>query len=104
VVYDEPEQVIYTNCDIVYKYDWDTSIAKAICLAESGGNPNASNPTDNHMSWAGCMGSYGLFQINCSHGQVFDPEENVQIAYEMYKSKGWTPWSTYTSGRYLNFK
>lgn len=83
------------NCKLAYKYNWPQDIAYQICLHESGGNPNAANWSDNHMSWAGCMGSFGLFQINCSHGQLFDPEANVKTAYMMYKARGnFSAWTT----------
>lgn len=84
------------GCELAYNYDWPQSIAYQICMKESGGNQNAANWGDNHMSWAGCKGSFGLFQINCSHGQVFDPEQNVAIAYSMYKGWGnsFRAWTT----------
>lgn len=92
------------NCDLAYNYDWPKDVARAICLAESGGNPQAANWGDNHMSWAGCMGSFGLFQVNCSHGQLFDGAQNVAAAYGMWKSwNGFGAWSTYTNGAYLRF-
>jgi hypothetical protein len=82
-------------CDLVLNYDWPQATAMRICLAESGGNPNAANWTDDHRSWAGCMGSFGLFQLNCGFGQIFDPYENVRVAYGFWKAKGFYPWSTY---------
>ena len=104
----EPEPVIepapepYTRpatsggCELAYNYDWPADVAHSICMKESSGNPNAANHADNHMSWAGCMGSYGLMQINCSHGQVFDPVENMSIAYSMYRGWGnsFRAWTT----------
>lgn len=91
------------SCNLVNNYDWNKNIAYAVCMAESGGNPLAKNLTDNHMSWAGCMGSFGLFQINCSHGQLYDPVKNVAVAYQMYQSSGWQPWSAYNNGVYLKY-
>jgi len=95
---------------LVAKYDWPVATAMAVMQQESTMygipcNPNASNPTDNHMSWAGCMGSYGLFQINCSHGQVYDGSENIAIAYSMYVSWGrnFNAWTSYTSGAYTKY-
>jgi hypothetical protein len=85
------------------------AISVAIALAESGGNPTAHNaiPPDN---------SYGLWQINMlgplgpqrrsmlgisSNDALFDPATNARA---MFKLSGggqhWTPWTTYTSGRY----
>lgn len=93
---------------IVSQYDWDVRTAMAVMQQESTMNgipcnPNARNDADNHMSWAGCMGSFGLFQINCSHGQLFDPAQNVAVAYSMYKARGWQPWSAYTTGAYAKY-
>ncbi|MCE6994819.1 transglycosylase SLT domain-containing protein [Saccharothrix sp. S26] len=87
----------------------DLTIAVAVALAESGGDPRAHNPTppDN---------SYGLWQINMlgamgparrrefgleSNRELFDPAENARAAYEISgRGRSWTPWSTYTSGAY----
>lgn len=85
------------------------SIAVAVALAESGGNPNAHNavPPDN---------SYGLWQINMlgslgpsrrsslgisSNDALYDPATNAR-AMAMLSNKGasWTPWTTYTRGTY----
>jgi hypothetical protein len=84
------------SCDLAYNYDWPQSIAYQICKYESGGNPNAANLQDNHMSWAGCMGSFGLMQINCSHGRLYDGNKNMEVAYSMYKSWGnsFRAWTT----------
>lgn len=92
------------NCDayrgLVGQYAWDTSIAMAIMQAESGCNPMAANLTDSHAT---CKGSFGLFQIACFDGQVYDPAQNVAIAYRKYKSSGWRPWGVFTSGAYLRY-
>lgn len=95
----ETPQVVVTptgDCSLAYNYDWNADIAYQICMKESGGNPLASNWQDNHFSWAGCYGSFGLMQLNCSHGQVYDGPRNMEIAYSMYKSWGNTfrAWST----------
>lgn len=95
---------------IVSQYDWDVRVAMAVMQQESTNpqtgvscDPNIANWSDDHSSWAGCMGSFGLFQINCSHGQVYDPAKNVAIAYSMYKARGWQPWTSYTSGEYAKY-
>lgn len=91
------------NCDLVYNYAWDVKLAYAVCMAESGGNPNALNMNDRHN---GCVGSAGLFQIACIHTNKqheFNPERNVQKAWEIYQRSGWKPWGAYTSGAYLKF-
>ena len=76
----------------------------AIALAESGGNPNATNPTDN----GGTQTSWGLWQIsNGTHGQpaqnILSPAVNAQQAVAKYKSQGLGAWGTYTSGAYKQF-
>ncbi|MEU4767127.1 type VII secretion target [Actinosynnema sp. NPDC023794] len=86
----------------------DLTIAVAVALAESGGDPRAHNstPPDN---------SYGLWQINMlgglgparrrefgleSNRELFDPAENARAAKKVAGDGGWTPWTTYTSGAY----
>jgi hypothetical protein len=81
------------------QYSWDSSIAMAICMAESGGNPDAVSPTND----------YGLMQIHDGldiYGtQIYDPSFNISIAYQKYVDQGWHAWTTYTTGafeRYMN--
>ena len=87
----------------------DLTIAVAVALAESGGDPRAHNatPPDN---------SYGLWQINMlgsmgparrrefgleSNRELFDPAENARAANKISgDGRSWTPWTTYTSGAY----
>jgi hypothetical protein len=91
------EAVVPTgDCSLAYNYAWPKDIAYQICLKESGGNPNAANWKDNHMSWAGCMGSFGLMQVNCSHGQLYDGVQNMKVAYSMYVGWGnsFRAWTT----------
>jgi hypothetical protein len=72
----------------------------AVMQAESGCNPQAANWQDQHST---CTGSFGLFQIACFDGQVYDPIQNIAIAWQKYQSRGWQPWGAYTSGKYLRF-
>lgn len=89
-----------TNCEayrsLVAKYNWNVNVAMNVMRAESGCNPYAVNRTDNHKV---CMGSYGLFQISCHSGAVYDPAANVSIAYSKYQARGWQPWGVCTSGK-----
>ncbi len=88
------------NCEtyrpLVAKYGWNVEVAMNVMRAESGCNPNAINKTDNHKV---CRGSYGLFQISCHSGVVYDPEENVKIAWAKYQARGWKPWGVCNSGK-----
>lgn len=79
--------------------------AQAICMAESGGDPNA-----HCFNCAGVPeNSVGLFQINLNAHpdlatqDVYDPTVNAQAAYDLWKSSGWSPWSTYTNGAYRKY-
>lgn len=76
---------------LVAQYSWNVNIALAIMRAESGCNPNAVSPTNDH----------GLMQL---HGQaVYDPAANIAIAYAKYAARGWQPWTAYNTGSYLRF-
>jgi hypothetical protein len=76
----------------------------AIALAESGGNPDATNPNDNN----GTQTSWGLWQIsNGTHNQpvqgILTPSVNAQQAVAKYQSQGLGAWGTYTSGDYEKY-
>lgn len=97
------------GCEIAYNYDWPQKIAYAVCMAESGGNQNAHNATDNHRT---CMGSFSLFQVGCfwypyygySENDFYNPEINTQIAYNIWKRQGgFRAWSAYNNGSYLRY-
>lgn len=75
------------DCSLVNNYDWPHDMAMRVCMKESGGNPNNQNWTDYHK-FANCYGSFGLMQINCSHGQVYDGVANMAIAYSMWVGAG----------------
>jgi hypothetical protein len=70
--------------------DWNHDVAFAVMKQESGCNPLAANWNDNHGS---CVGSFGLFQVSCLNGQLYDPGENVRQAFAMWRQSGWQPWS-----------
>lgn len=76
----------------------------AIALAESGGNPNSLNATDN----GGTQSSFGLWQISTgTHtppaSNWNDPVENARLAIGKLHSQGLAAWGTYTSGAYKPF-
>ncbi|GAB3009628.1 transglycosylase SLT domain-containing protein [Saccharothrix stipae] len=103
-----PEQIARHAHDAGFRGQ-DLTIAVAVALAESGGDPRAHNatPPDN---------SYGLWQINMlgsmgparrrefgleSNRELFDPAENARAANKISgDGRSWTPWTTYTSGAY----
>jgi hypothetical protein len=78
----------------ISKYDWDISLAYSIMVLESSGNAYAKNNKDYHYTGK-CWGSYGLFQLACFRGNLetlYDPKENIRLAYELWKVEGWKPW------------
>ena len=85
----------------------DSTIAPlmaAIALAESSGNQDATNPTDN----GGRQTSWGLWQISTGDHSApapnwNDPLENARLAVQKYKSQGLGAWGTYTSGAYRQY-
>lgn len=73
-----------------------SDVDRALCLMsyESGGNPNAKNPSS---------GAAGLFQVMpfwWEHygGDRYDPETNVRVASLIYQQQGWNAWSPYNRG------
>lgn len=77
------------------------SLMAAIAMAESGGNPNALNPSDN----GGTQSSYGLWQISTGthappSSNWASPAENARLAIGKLNSQGLGAWGTYTSGAY----
>lgn len=78
--------------------------AVAVALAESSGDPGATNQNTNGST------DYGLWQINSVHGPLLkqgdwrNPTDNAKMAFRV--SAGgttWTPWTTYKSGAYRKF-
>ena len=64
------------------KYSWNVEIALAVMFAESGCNPNAVSPTNDH----------GLMQLHAI--PIYDPVKNIAYAYtEKYLKGGWSHWS-----------
>jgi hypothetical protein len=88
---------------LICKKDWDCNTAVAIAKAESGLRCNAIN-TNNNKSV-----DSGLFQINSVHKakyqgkNIFDCETNIEVAYQIYKNQGWSPWITYKNGKHIKF-
>lgn len=78
--------------DVLFRqYDWNATTAEAICQAESGGRPNAVSLTHD----------YGLMQLH--NMAIFDPAQNIAMAYWKYQEQGWGAWTTYNTGAYARF-
>jgi hypothetical protein len=84
----------------------DLATAVAVCLAESGGNPDALSPPNRNGTR-----DHGLWQINSVHkgllaqGNWRNPVDNARMAYSIYKGRGNTfkPWSAYNNGKHMLF-
>lgn len=71
----------------------ETDLALCVMAGESGGNPDAYNPS----------GASGLFQImpfwadefGLPPGALFDPTTNIETAYQIRLLQGWEAWSAY---------
>lgn len=75
-------------------------IAAAVALAESGGNPNATNTNGNGTI------DRGLWQINSIHGarSTFDITANAKAAIAISSNgTNWDPWTVYKTGAYKKF-
>jgi hypothetical protein len=89
------------------KFGADCRVALAIQRAE-----NASGKCETyHYNSDGTL-DWGYFQINTVHLQrpglnlrdLLDCKANIDFAYQLFQEKqGFTPWSTYTSGKYLHY-
>jgi hypothetical protein len=91
----------------------DPALAAAVAMAESSGNSCARGdpqtaPDCNNLG--GPSTSFGLWQIHVpDHPEVdasrlFDPNYNAAAAFEISaQGTNWSPWTTFTSGRYLLF-
>ena len=80
------------------------SLMAAIAEAESGGNTDALNPTDN----GGTQTSWGLWQISLGNHNAPSPNwnngvVNAQLAVGKLQSQGLEAWGTYTSGAYETY-
>lgn len=89
----------------------DPSLAAAVAMAESGGNPCAQG--DPNIGVHSCIApngtstSFGLWQVNTTYNPQFDaksllnPQYNAQAALAISNGgKVWTPWTTYRIGAY----
>lgn len=87
---------------VLAKYGWNVNVALKVIDAESYGgvdgmcNTMAKNP-EYHRS-GGCYGSFGLFQISCHGGEIYDVEANVAAAWAKYQARGWSPWGVCNRG------
>lgn len=76
----------------------EAAMAAAVAMAESSGNPKATNHNSNGST------DYGLWQINSIHTDLLhgkdwsNPVDNARMAHTLYAAQGWRPWVGYTNG------
>lgn len=78
----------------------DANTAAAVALAESSGNPSATNINTNGTT------DRGLWQINSIHGtqSTYDPLANARAAVSISSGgSNWSPWVTFNSGAYRQY-
>lgn len=89
----------------------DTRTATAIALAESSGNPGATNHNTNGTQ------DTGLWQVNDVHAGIAgspkdvgefrkwlkDPHNNAKAAAAVFASQGWAAWTVYKTGAYKKY-
>jgi hypothetical protein len=99
-------KAVWLNAAQGTQYDTNAwaSLMAAIALAESSGNPNNTNPTDN----GGTQTSWGLWQISLgNHAEPSpnwnDPVVNAKLAIGKLESQGLSAWGTYDSGAYKTY-
>lgn len=99
----QAKKASYGDCEayrhLLERYEWNVDTAMQVMRVESGCNPDASNMNDVHKDSRGnviCVGSFGLMQISCHGGRIFDPVKNIEAAYAKWKARGWQPWGATT--------
>lgn len=91
----------------------EADFAAAIAMAESHGNPTATNKNSNGTT------DYGLWQINSVHKDVLssgkwqDPQTNANMAYKVYQQaggwndngmkSGFMAWTTYKNNKFQQY-
>lgn len=90
---------------LVARYNWNVNVALNVMRAESGCNPSAIG--DGHLTYYQNGTKYGMscgmFQVRILPGrpscnEMHEPSKNIAYAYNLYKARGWTPWSVCTRG------
>jgi hypothetical protein len=101
----------------------DPSLAAAVAMAESCGNPcaqgdpniggtpcNEGDPAHSCAEPNGAATSFGLWQVHVTAHPEYDPARLLDAAYNAraayaisHGGADWTPWSTYTNGAYAKY-
>lgn len=78
----------------------DSKMALAISQAENG----TRQCNRIHVNKNGTL-DYGVFQVNSIHGstELLDCRKNIEVAYQIFKKSGWSPWVTFKNGAYKKY-
>lgn len=78
---------------LVLRY-FPTNVEQMLCIMrkESGGNPNAKNPTSTAMGLFQVMASVWAESFNLEPNNLYHAETNVRIAREIYNIQGYKAW------------
>lgn len=76
------------------------NVETMMCLMvyESGGDPNAKNPTSSARGLFQIMASIWAPEFGVSYADLFDPVINTRIARGVYDRQGYGAWSPYNRG------
>lgn len=85
---------------LVASYFRAEDVERALCLMsyESGGNPNAKNPTSSARGLMQILGSLWAPHFGVTLEELYDPHINLAIAAQIRDSQGWTAWAPYNRG------
>jgi hypothetical protein len=88
----------------------DRIVAVAVALAESGGRTDARGDEDiTTGKWGPSIGLWQIRSLNADKGTGktrdevanLDPTTNAAHAFAIWQDENWSPWTTYTWGKYL---
>lgn len=88
----------------------DLAVAVAVALAESGGRTDARGDVALQTgTWGPSIGLWQIRSIKADKGTGrlrdeaanLNPSTNARHAHQLWADQGWSPWTTYTGGRYL---
>lgn len=76
----------------------ETDLALCVVEHESGGNPEAKNPTSTARGLFQILASLWAPHFGVSYSDLYDPELNVMLAKQIRDAQGWNAWSVYKKG------
>ena len=85
---------------LVATYFEPGNVDTMMCLMfyQSGGDPNAKNPTSSARGLFQIMASIWAPECGVSYAELYDPATNTRIARGVYDRQGYGAWSPYNRG------